>query len=137
MQVHQDGREPGQIVTVAQALAGTSDPAVGAILRFKVLGPPPQPDQSVNLTANPRTALIPNPILPTTARQRTFRFDDNGSQNQNDPVTTYLGNGQGSFRWGIETDNNGGDSSHHRQRYRRDTRSRLRPNQLPTGICHG
>jgi FtsP/CotA-like multicopper oxidase with cupredoxin domain len=48
--------------------------------------------------------------LPTTARQRTFRFDDNGSQNQNDPVTTYLGNGQGSFRWGIETDNNGGDS---------------------------
>jgi FtsP/CotA-like multicopper oxidase with cupredoxin domain len=95
---------------VAQALAGTSDPAVGAILRFKILGPPPQPDQSVNLTANPRTPLIPNPILPTTARQRTFRFDDNGSQNQNDPVTTYLGNGQGVFRWGIETDNNGGDS---------------------------
>ena len=114
LQVHQDGREPGQIVTVAQALAGTSDPAVGAILRFKVLGPPPQPDQSVNLTANPRTALIPNPILPATARQRTFRFDDNGSQNQNDPVTTYLGNGQGSFRWGIETDNNGGSSAHRR-----------------------
>src|SRR4051812_10946592 len=38
LQVHQDGREPGQIVTVAQALAGTSDPAVGACLRFKILG---------------------------------------------------------------------------------------------------
>src|ERR1044071_8024737 len=111
LQVHQDGREPANIVTVAQALAGTSDPAVGAFLRFKVLGPPPHPDQSVNLTANPRTALSPNPILPTTARFRTFRFDDSGSQNQNDPVTTYLGNGQGVFRWGIETDNNGGSSS--------------------------
>src|SRR3954469_11643710 len=111
LQVHQDGREPSNIVTVAQALAGTSDPAVGAILRFKVLWPPTQPDQSVDLTANPRTALIPNPILPATARQRTFRFDDNGSQNQNDPVTTYLGNGQGSFRWGIETDNNGGNAN--------------------------
>ena len=74
LQVHQDGRGPANIVTVAQALAGTSDPAVGRFLRFKVLGPPPQPDQSVNLTANPRTALIPNPTLPTTVRQRTFRI---------------------------------------------------------------
>ena len=31
LQVHQDGRGPANIVTVAQALAGTSDPAVGAI----------------------------------------------------------------------------------------------------------
>ena len=110
LQVHEDGRGPANIVTVAQALAGTSDPAVGAFLRFKVIGPPPQTDQSVNLTANPQTALIPNPTLPTTARQRTFRFDDNGSQNQNDPVTTYLGNGQGVFHWGIRTDNGGGDT---------------------------
>src|SRR5579859_4415285 len=110
LQVHQDGRGPANIVTVAQALAGTSDPAVGAFLRFKVLGPPPHPDQSVNLTANPRTALIPNPALPTTARQRTFRFDDNGSQNQNDPVTTYLGNGGGVGPWGIRTDNGSGDT---------------------------
>src|SRR5215470_1777895 len=110
LQVHEDGRGPANIVTVAQALAGTSDPAVGAFLRFKVIGPPPQADQSVNLTANPRTALIPNPTLPTTARQRTFRFDDNGDQNQNDPVTTYLGNGGGVFRWGIRTDNGGGET---------------------------
>src|SRR5579859_5749750 len=111
LQVHQDGRGPANIVTVAQALAGTSDPAVGAFLRFKVLGPPPHPDQSVNLTANPQTALIPNPTLPATARQRTFEFNDNGSQNQNDPVTTYLGNGQGVGPWGIETNNSGGSSS--------------------------
>src|SRR5205823_14874724 len=96
-------------VTVAQALAGTSDPAVGRFLRFKVLGPPPHPDQSVNLTANPQTTLIPNPTLPTTARNRTFRFDDNGSQNQNDPVTTYLGNGQGVGPGGIRTDTGCGD----------------------------
>jgi FtsP/CotA-like multicopper oxidase with cupredoxin domain len=111
LQVHQDGRGPANIVTVAQALAGTSDPAVGRFLRFKVLGPPPHPDQSVNLTANPRTALIPNPTLPTTVRQRTFQFNDNGSQNQNDPVTTYLGNGGGVGPWGIETNNSGGSSS--------------------------
>src|SRR5258707_7423359 len=111
LQVHEDGRGPANIVTVAQALAGTSDPAVGAFMRFKVIGPPPHPDQSVNLTANPHTALIPNPTLPTTARNRTFRFDDNGSQNQNDPVTTYLGNGQGVGPWGIRTDNGGGASA--------------------------
>src|SRR5215472_1984830 len=110
LQVHQDGRGPANIVTVAQALHGTSDPAVGAFLRFKVLGPPPQPDQSVNLTANPKTALIPNPTLPTTARQRTFEFNDNGDQNQNDPVTTYLGNGGGVGTWGIETHNGNSDT---------------------------
>jgi FtsP/CotA-like multicopper oxidase with cupredoxin domain len=109
LQVHQDGREPGQIVNVAQALAGTSDPAVGSILRFNVIGPPPQPDQSLNLTANPKTPLIPNPALPATARQRTFEFNDNGDQNQNDPVTTYLGNGGGVGPWGIQTDNGNGD----------------------------
>jgi len=107
LQVHEDGRGPANIVSVAQALAGTSDPAVGAFLRFKVIGPPPQVDHSVNLTANPQTALIPNPTLPTTARQRSFRFDDNGTQNQNDPVTTYTDNGP----WGIRTDNGGGESA--------------------------
>src|SRR5260221_11879784 len=119
LQVHEDGGGPANIVTVAQALAGTSDAAVGAILRFKVLGTPPHPDQSVNLTANPHTALIPNPTLPTTARNRTFRFDDNGSQNQNDPVTTYLGNGQGVGPWGIRTDNAGGATPHTRGNDRR------------------
>jgi FtsP/CotA-like multicopper oxidase with cupredoxin domain len=109
LQVHQDGRGPANIVTVAQALAGTSDPAVGRFLRFKVLGPPPHPDQSVNLTANPKTALIPNPTLPATARTRTFEFNDNGDQNQNDPVTSYLGNGGGVGPWGIQTDNGNGD----------------------------
>src|SRR6185437_1895164 len=110
LQVHVDGREPGQIVNVAQALKGTIDPAVGAFLRFKVIGPPPQPDQSVNLTANPKSPLIPSPTLPATARQRTFEFNDNGDQNQNDPVTTYLNNGQGTGPWGIETHNGNNDT---------------------------
>jgi FtsP/CotA-like multicopper oxidase with cupredoxin domain len=107
LQVHEDGRGPANIVTVAQALAGTSDPAVGAFLRFKVIGPPPQPDQSVNLTANPRTALIPNPALPATVRVRNFQFDDNGDITTNDPVTTYTGNGGGRGPWGIATSNTG------------------------------
>jgi len=103
LQVHQDGRGPANIVSVAQALAGTSDPAVGAFLRFKVIGPPPQADQSVNLTANPQTALIPNPTLPATARQRAFQFDDNATQTTNDPVTSYTNSGP----WGVATSNTG------------------------------
>src|SRR5262249_17679591 len=85
LQVHEDGTGPANIVSVAQALAGTSDPAVGRFLRFVVLGPPPQPDQSQVLTN-----LIPNPTLPTVVRQRTFVFGDGAAQNQRDPVTTYL-----------------------------------------------
>jgi manganese oxidase len=100
------GKLPGPVLTVAQATSGTScDPVVGAFLRFKVLGPPPQQDQSVN-TDNTPVALIPNPILPAVTRQRRFVFDDFASQNQNDPITTYLGNG----RWGIATENGGGSS---------------------------
>ena len=107
LQQHRDGKGPDQILTVAQALGGqSSDPAVGAFLRFKVIGPPPHPDLSVNLTANPQTALIPNPTLPTVVRQRRFTFDDNANQTQNDPVTTYTGNGQ----WGIATENTGGSA---------------------------
>jgi FtsP/CotA-like multicopper oxidase with cupredoxin domain len=52
--------------------------------------------------------LIPNPTLPTVVRQRRFVFDNRASQNQNDPITTYTGNGQ----WGIATENTGGSSRH-------------------------
>jgi FtsP/CotA-like multicopper oxidase with cupredoxin domain len=106
LQQHVDGKLPGQILTVAQAIAGTScDPAVGRFLRFNIIGPPPQQDQSVNTDTTP-VALIPNPTLPTVVRRRTFEFDDNGDQNQNDPITTYTGTG----RWGIRTDNGDGDN---------------------------
>jgi FtsP/CotA-like multicopper oxidase with cupredoxin domain len=100
------GKLPGPVLTVAQATNGTScDPAVGSFMRFKVIGPPPQQDQSVNTDTTP-VPLIPNPILPTVTRQRRFVFDDRANQNQNDPITTYTGQGQ----WGIATENGGGTS---------------------------
>ena len=105
LQQQSDGKLPGPILTVAQALGGSCDPAVGAFLRFKVIGPPPQQDQSLN-TDGAAVALIPNPILPPVSRQRRFVFDDRANQNQNDPVTTYTGQGQ----WGIATENSGGTS---------------------------
>src|SRR5215472_2050322 len=110
LQQMQDGKMPGPVLTVAQALGGSScDPCVGSFLRFKVLGPPPQADQSVDPSGNGQgIVLIPNPTLPTVVRQRTFVFDDRATQDQNDPVTTYTGNGQ----WGIATENTGGTSRH-------------------------
>ena len=52
LQQMQDGKLPGSVLTVSQALAGTCDPCVGAFLRFKILGPPPQQDQSVDVSGN-------------------------------------------------------------------------------------
>ena len=49
--------------------------------------------------------LIPNPTLPPAARQLTFRFDDNGRPDTNDPITAYANGG----RWGIRTDNGGSE----------------------------
>ncbi|HEY6971127.1 MAG TPA: multicopper oxidase domain-containing protein [Candidatus Angelobacter sp.] len=112
LQQMQSGKLPGPVLSVSQALSGTScDPAVGAFLRFKVIGPPPHPDLSVDPSGNGNgIVLIPNPTLPTVARKRTFTFDNNGNITTNDPVTTYTGNGQGRGSWGIATDNNGGSS---------------------------
>lgn len=114
LQEHQSGLGPQQILTLAQALSNggnnqysSSDPAVGAFLQFNVIGPPPHPDLSVDPSGGGRgIPLIPNPTLPTIARQRTFVFDGNGNQNQNDPVTTYTGAGT----WGIGVNNMGGSS---------------------------
>ncbi|HWX54359.1 MAG TPA: multicopper oxidase domain-containing protein [Verrucomicrobiae bacterium] len=106
LQQMQDGKLPGPILTVSQATSGTScDPAVGSFMRFKIIGPPPHADQSVN-TDGAAIPLIPNPLLPPVSRQRLFTFDDNANQTQNDPVTTYTGQGQ----WGIATGNSGGSS---------------------------
>jgi FtsP/CotA-like multicopper oxidase with cupredoxin domain len=93
---------PGPVLSVSQAVAGAcNDPCVGSFLRFKIIGPPPQPDQSVDVSgAGKGITLIPNPALPTAARQRTFRFRDNGSATTNDPVTSYTGPGP----WGIRMD---------------------------------
>ena len=105
-----DGKQPGQVLTVAQAVSGTScDPAVGAFLRFKIIGPPPQADQSVDPSGNGQgIVLIPNPTLPAVVRQRRFTFDNRANQTQNDPITSYTGAGQ----WGIAAENGGGTSRH-------------------------
>jgi manganese oxidase len=112
LQQMQNGQLPGPVLTVSQATGGTScDPCVGRFLRFNIIGPPPHPDQSVDPSGGGSgIVLIPNPTLPTTARTRTFSFDNNAAQDQNDPVTTYLGNGQGRGSWGIATNNNGSGS---------------------------
>ncbi|MGE5323799.1 MAG: multicopper oxidase family protein, partial [Actinomycetota bacterium] len=73
IQEQTQGQLPGQILSVSQALAGSSsDPAVGAFLRFKIVRDPAQPDQS-----QVPSTLIPNPELSSipVARQRTFAFD--------------------------------------------------------------
>jgi FtsP/CotA-like multicopper oxidase with cupredoxin domain len=103
LQQMSSGQLPGPVLSVSQATSGTScDPCVGSFLRFQILGPPPQVDQSVDPSGNGNgIVLIPNPTLPTAVRQRTFRFDDNGQPDTNDPVTTYNNGG----RWGIRTMN--------------------------------
>ena len=113
LQQMQNGKLPGSVLTVSQALGGTScDPCVGAFLRFKVLGPPPKPDASVDPSGGGAgITLIPNPPLPAVVRQRDFKFDQRAGQDQNDPVTTYTGNGQGRGSWGIATNNNSGSRS--------------------------
>jgi FtsP/CotA-like multicopper oxidase with cupredoxin domain len=105
LQEHQNGRGPGQILTVSGALSGSSsDPAVGACLRFQIVRNPALPDQSI--CPNTPITLIPNPDLSAIpiARTRQFTFDNNANQTQNDPVTSYTGGGN----WGIAADNTGG-----------------------------
>ena len=105
LQEHRDGKGPGQILTVSGALSGSSsDPAVGACLRFQIVRDPVVPDQSI--CPNTPITLIPNPDLsaiPVT-RTRQFTFDNFANQTQNDPVTSYTGGGN----WGIAADNTGG-----------------------------
>src|SRR6476646_10940582 len=94
---HMDGKKPSKDLTIAEALSGQSaDPCVGKFLEFRIVRNPIKPDMSVV----PAT-LIPNPNLTgiPVARQRTFLFGSGASQNQNDPVTSFVG------PWGVATDN--------------------------------
>jgi FtsP/CotA-like multicopper oxidase with cupredoxin domain len=105
LQEQTNGAGPGQILSVSQAMQGSSsDPCVGPFLQFQIVRNPAQPDQSV--CPNTSIPLIPNPDLSKipVARQRTFVFGNNGQITTNDPVTTYTGAGP----WGIGTDNNSG-----------------------------
>jgi FtsP/CotA-like multicopper oxidase with cupredoxin domain len=93
---HEDGRGPSQDLTLAEALAGTSqDPCVGTFLEFRIVRDPAQPDVS-----QVPDVLIPNPDLTAipVAATRLFEFNRGAGQTTNDPVTTGFG------PWGIETD---------------------------------
>jgi FtsP/CotA-like multicopper oxidase with cupredoxin domain len=100
---HGDGRKPAKDLTLAQALAGnTGDPCVGKFLEFRIVRNPAQPDQS-----QVPPVMIPNPDLSAipVSRQRTFVFGSGASQNENDPVTSFiLGAGDKPGPWGVATD---------------------------------
>jgi len=94
---HEDGKGPKDDLTLAEALAGTSeDPCVGTFLEFRIVRDPAQPDVS-----QVPAVLIPNPDLSSVpvAAQRVFEFNRGAGQTTNDPITTFFG------PWGIETDN--------------------------------
>ncbi len=97
---HRNGRKPNSDLTLAQALSGDStDPCVGKFLEFRIVRDPAKPDNS-----QVPAVMIPNPDLTNIpiSRERTFLFGSGGSQDTNDPVTTFFG------PWGIQTDNQGG-----------------------------
>jgi len=96
---HQDGKKPSQDLTLADALSGkSSDPCVGKFLEFRIVRNPATPDVS----QVPAT-MIPNPDLSSipVTRERVFEFGSGGSQDTNDPVSTFFG------PWGIKTDSRG------------------------------
>jgi FtsP/CotA-like multicopper oxidase with cupredoxin domain len=96
---HQNGRKPNKDLSLSNALSGSSpDPCVGKFLEFRIVRNPAQPDQS-----QVPSTMIPNPDLSNIpiARERTFTFASGGTQDTNDPVTSFTG------PWGIKTDNQG------------------------------
>ena len=101
---HQDGKKPSADRTLSDALSGkSSDPCVGKFLEFRIVRNPATPDQSQVLST-----LIPNPDLSNipVSRERTFVFGSGASQNQSDPITSYItGAGGQTGPWGIATDN--------------------------------
>ncbi|HEY0564009.1 MAG TPA: multicopper oxidase domain-containing protein [Terriglobales bacterium] len=102
---HQDGKKPSKDLSLAEALSGRSaDPCVGRFLEFRVVRDPVKPDMS-----RVPNSLIPNPDLSSipVARERVFEFGAGGSQDTNDPITSFiLGAGDRPGPWGIKT--NGG-----------------------------
>src|SRR5215471_15219009 len=56
-----DGKLPGPVLSVAQALAGSCDPCVGRFLRFNIIGPPPQSDQRGDPSGNGQ-GIVLSPI---------------------------------------------------------------------------
>jgi FtsP/CotA-like multicopper oxidase with cupredoxin domain len=100
---HQSGTKPAKDLILSDALSGKSaDPCVGTFLEFRIVRDPAKPDQS----QVPAT-MIPNPDLSSIpmARERTFLFGKGGSQNNTDPITSFItGAGNQAGPWGIGTD---------------------------------
>jgi manganese oxidase len=100
---HQDGTKPAKDRTLSDALGGKSpDPCVGTFLEFRIVRDPAKPDQS-----QVPSTLIPNPDLSgiPLARERTFVFGSGASQNNTDPVTSFItGAGNKPGQWGIAAD---------------------------------
>jgi FtsP/CotA-like multicopper oxidase with cupredoxin domain len=100
---HQDGTKPAKDRTLSDALGGKSpDPCVGTFLEFRIVRDPAKPDQS-----QVPSTLIPNPDLSgiPLARERTFVFGSGASQNNTDPVTSFItGAGNKPGQWGIGAD---------------------------------
>jgi FtsP/CotA-like multicopper oxidase with cupredoxin domain len=100
---HQSGTKPAKDLILSDALSGKSaDPCVGTFLEFRIVRDPAKPDQS----QVPAT-MIPNPDLSSIpmARERTFLFGKGGSQNNTDPITSFItGAGNQAGPWGIGAD---------------------------------
>ena len=100
---HQAGTKPAKDRTLFDALTGkSSDPCVGAFLEFRIVRKPATSDQS-----QVASQLIPNPDLSSipVARERTFVFGSGASQNNADPITSFItGSGNQPGKWGIGTD---------------------------------
>jgi FtsP/CotA-like multicopper oxidase with cupredoxin domain len=101
---HKDGKKPNADLTLAQALAGTSqDPCVGKFLEFRIVRNPVTPDLS-----KVPSVLIPNPDLSSipVARERTFTFGSGASQPlpASDPAAFTTGAGGAKGQWGVSTD---------------------------------
>ncbi|HYX53821.1 MAG TPA: multicopper oxidase domain-containing protein [Candidatus Limnocylindrales bacterium] len=100
---HQDGAKPAKDRTLSDALGGkSSDPCVGKFLEFRIVRKPAVSDQS-----QVPSTLIPNPDLSNVpvARERTFVFGSGASQNQSDPITSFItGSGGKPGPWGVQVD---------------------------------
>lgn len=100
---HQSGTKPAKDRTLADALGGKSaDPCVGKFLEFRIVRKPVTSDQS-----QVPSTLIPNPDLSNipVARERTFVFGSGASQNNSDPITSFItGSGNQPGQWGIAVD---------------------------------
>ncbi|HEV7676765.1 MAG TPA: multicopper oxidase domain-containing protein [Candidatus Angelobacter sp.] len=102
---HRDGKKPSADLSLAQALAGTSnDPCVGKFLEFRIVRNPATPDLS-----QVPAQLIPNPDLSNipVSRTRTFTFGSGASQPlpASDAAAFTTGAGNQPGPWGVITDN--------------------------------